>query len=984
MEPQELSPALLHPPVTVVATLGELLATLPRPDEMMLLFQFPLNLYWALEKFTKDLQTTLYRTDDTVWRRIVTSDDRDLLISLSKALAACKSTPRTAGDHEAMAAVMWQGSVSVLLDSWAELAKVATHLLDICRKVVAEAADKAAIATDWADVLQKMAASFRIGQGHGEQLGPTLVRQAGAEVLGRREARVRRNARAAASETPTVPMLRQRVEEALGLLERLVAACDGAAAFPRELQRLLRDIVDTMEGTNEASPSVPKDWVDKMAVAERLWVANARLAKDHLVGTIPDTIDFLFNGGSDRPSAREVSERCQRAIKDIPRLVQSPEHLQSVPKVSPVSVELQTLSPALLHPPVTVVATLGELLATVPTREEEMRLLKSPRCLYWDLEDFCKELRVTLYCIDDTWWRRNVTSDDDDPPTSPSQALAAYRSTPLSTWHRVTMAASEWHQLVSVLVDRWARLARAATKLHNACREVVTQAANAAATTNAWARKLRGLVAHYGIAEENRAPLGPALRRRVRDNVGYEGWVRRNARVGARQATMATMERQWVEEALGLLERLVAACDEAAAFPRELQRLLRDTEAALEGTNEASPDVPKDLVDKVAVAERLWEASTRLVKDHLLGTLQDIIDFYIDGDPASPPAFEVAERCRSAIDDIPRLLQPMECSHVVPKVSPVNTELQELSPAVLHPPVTVVAILGELLATVPTREEEMLLLMSPRCLYWNLEDFTKELRVTLYRLDGTWWRQDVTSLSRVLAACDSTTCTTWDHVTMAASKWQGSVSELVDSWARLARVATQLHKTWREVATKVADRVATATARARELQDKAARYGTLREKMLELGQALGGEEGAEVVGRHEARVKREARVAASEATMAIMERQRVEAALGLLERLVAACDEATALPQDLQCRVGDIEAALKGTNVAYPDVPKDKVTMAERLWEANVRLAKDHLVGAVDSIIEFYFSGGPDRPSACGVAERCQRAIEDIPNLLQG
>ncbi|XP_059727536.1 uncharacterized protein LOC132340512 [Haemorhous mexicanus] len=674
--------------------------------------------------------------------------------------------------------------------------------------------------------------------------------------------------------------------------------------------------------------------------------------------------------------------------------------------------EPRELSPALLQPQVTVVAILGELLATLRGLDMMLPAVRlSLRCLSWDLEEFTEELRDSLCCVSDTWRRHTVPSDDDESPTSYdndsvtslSRALAASKSAPWIPQNRVTMAARKWQGLVAVLVNRWAQLAMAATKLPNAWRDLATKADDRVATATARARELQDKAASDGTAQENMEELGQLLGREEGDEeVSEDESSSEDASspsLGeevvevAKASTGAMIVRQRVETALGLLERLVAACDEATAFPRELQRLLRDIEVALKGTTEASPKVPEDLVAKVAVAEQLWEANTRLVKDHLGETLKDIIRFYFTGAPASRSACGVAERCQRAIEDIPRLVQPPECPQSVPKVSPVSMEPQELSPAPLQTQVTVVAILGELLATLPGRDE-MLQLMSPRCLYWDLLDFTKELRATLHRSDDTWRHHDVTSngddtlasLSWALATYKSIPGTTRNRVTMAASEWQGSVAALVNSWARLARKATKLRYTWREVATKVNTKAATATARARELQDKAAHDGTAQKQRVELGLPLFWVERPKVVTGPEARVKRAARVAASEATRATMVRQRVEAALGLPERLVATCHKATAFPRELQRRVGDIEAALKGTNEASCDVPEAlvaKMAVAERLWEANTRLAKDHLVGTVDHIYNSYFTGGPDSPSACGVAERCQRATEDIPRLLR-
>ncbi|XP_074386189.1 uncharacterized protein LOC141725944 isoform X2 [Zonotrichia albicollis] len=458
------------------------------------------------------------------------------------------------------------------------------------------------------------------------------------------------------------------------------------------------------------------------------------------------------------------------------------------------------LSLVLLQPQVTVVAILGELLDTLPRWDKEMVLLGSAGTLYRDLEDFTRGLWVTLYCIEGTWWHCNVSYNDDDPVTFLSQALAAYKSTPGTTRNRVIMAASEWHRSAHALVNRWAKLAEKATKLHNTCWDLSTKAG----TTTTWASELQDVAAHDGTAQENMVEMGQALGREegVEVVARHGAQVRREARVAASEATRATMVRERVEAALGLLERLEAACDEATAFPRELQWRLRDIEAALKGTNEASPNVPKDLVAKVAEAEKLWEANTCLAKGHLLGTLQDMFSFYFTAGPTSPSACGVAEWCQRAIEDIPRLLQPPEHPQVVPKVFPVSMELQKLSVALLQPQITVVATLGELLDTLP-RRDEILLPLSALSLYWDLADFTRDLRVTLYCVDDTWWRRSVTSddrdpvttLSQALEAWESTPGITWNDVTMAASEWQGLVSVLVDRWTRLARAATKLHNT---------------------------------------------------------------------------------------------------------------------------------------------------------------------------------------------
>ncbi|XP_041267098.1 uncharacterized protein LOC121339421 [Onychostruthus taczanowskii] len=460
------------------------------------------------------------------------------------------------------------------------------------------------------------------------------------------------------------------------------------------------------------------------------------------------------------------------------------------------------LSPALLQPQVTVVATLGELLATLPRRDEMMRLFVSSKCPYWDLEEFTRVLRATIKCIDDTWWCQNVTYNDDDSVTSLSWALAAYKSTSWTNWECVKMATIIWQASLDVLMERWVELARKATKLRNAWWEVVSEAADMAITITSVASYLQEEVAHYGTAQENMVELGQALS----GEEGTEGvdtleaQMRRQAKEAASEAIRTTKMRQRVEAALGLLERLVAACEEATAFPWELQCMIGDIEATMEGTNEVSPDVPEDFVDKVAEAEWLWEANTRLAKEHLLGTVDDIIKFYFDGDPAGPSACGVTERCQRAIEDIPRLLQAQECPQSVPKVSPVSMEPQEVSPPQLQALVAVVATLGKVVATVTGPHRGKFLHESPDSLHEDLKNFTQNLCKILDHGDVTsLGHHSVPSLGRALATLGATPGTTWANVRAAAGAWRESVAKLVDSCDQLAGEATKLRDACRKV-----------------------------------------------------------------------------------------------------------------------------------------------------------------------------------------
>ncbi|KAM7022196.1 uncharacterized protein M8220_016892 [Acridotheres tristis] len=331
-------------------------------------------------------------------------------------------------------------------------------------------------------------------------------------------------------------------------------------------------------------------------------------------------------------------------------------------------------------------------------------------------------------------------------------------------------------------------------------------------------------------------------------------------------------------------------------------------------------------------------------------------------------------------------------------------ELRELSPSLLESLVAVVATLGDLAATVAGTDGDVLLAVSPKSLCKALEIFIDHLSATLgHEGDTSLGQYDVPSLGETLAALGDTPGPTWDHVTTAASTWQASVATLRDSWTQRAREATELRDACRDAATTEATATATATARAGDLQDKATHCTKTGDDLVatiwRLPVATDKEEGASTLEAYKAKVgdaAEEARVAikglesslvaVSEAKAAIKRRQRAEAALGPLEHLVATCDKATAMVQELWRQVRDIKATLVATKEAFPDVPKAlvaKVAEAERLWEASADLAMCHLQGTLGNILKLLPSG-PGGPGSCTVAEQCQKAIEDIPRLLQG
>ncbi|XP_063281031.1 uncharacterized protein LOC134565392 [Prinia subflava] len=111
-----------------------------------------------------------------------------------------------------------------------------------------------------------------------------------------------------------------------------------------------------------------------------------------------------------------------------------------------------------------------------------------------------------------------------------------------------------------------------------------------------------------------------------------------------------------------------------------------------------------------------------------------------------------------------------------------------------------------------------------------------------------------------------------------------------------------------------------------------------------------------------------------------------DTAMKLLRKMMAACGRASAFPRQLQRQLGDVEATLSRSREVTPAVLQDlvaAVTKVEKLWEASARLATQHLLVALWDI-HGLFSSDRDSRGSHVVAERCQRATEDIPRLLGG
>ncbi|XP_063037787.1 uncharacterized protein LOC134432803 [Melospiza melodia melodia] len=189
--------------------------------------------------------------------------------------------------------------------------------------------------------------------------------------------------------------------------------------------------------------------------------------------------------------------------------------------------------------------------------------------------------------------------------------------------------------------------------------------------------------------------------------------------------------------------------------------------------------------------------------------------------------------------------------------------------------VDVVAMLGVLAATVAGADGDVLLHVSPRSLHKALETFIDHLQDTLKRPGDA-------SLAEALAAFGATPGATWAHVTAAASAWRDAVATLKDSWARLAREATELRDACRDAATAEATTAATSSALAGDLQDKATYWGRAQDNLVAKAWqpllALAKEKMASAEAAHEAQVAAAAKE--TEATTKAMEQAVVARSQG--------------------------------------------------------------------------------------------------------
>ncbi|KAM4879931.1 uncharacterized protein FYW23_014580 isoform 1-T2 [Sylvia borin] len=318
---------------------------------------------------------------------------------------------------------------------------------------------------------------------------------------------------------------------------------------------------------------------------------------------------------------------------------------------------------------VAMVAILGELAATVTMPHKDVWPLLYPESLHRDLSRL-------------TWFLRNTL--DNDAVISVRQGLAILRATPRPTKADVTTAERVWRESVNTFEPNWDKVYVVAMKIFctlegedtaeatNKANNEATNKDPAEATATGLARDLWDKIPPgQGTAGDSLVATSPqpsvALPSAM---VAHDAPVaaategREEPMVATRQAEVATSRGQQVKEARELLGRFTDLCVGGTGFPWDLDYWLEDLEDSEEWTEEASPDDPEAALaqaKRLCGAEWMWEASARLIKDHLLVIIEEIQKVLCSpcggsGGPGGPFGRAVAEQCQKAMEDIPRLL----------------------------------------------------------------------------------------------------------------------------------------------------------------------------------------------------------------------------------------------------------------------------------------------------------------------------------------
>ncbi|XP_066063117.1 uncharacterized protein [Chamaea fasciata] len=417
------SDEVLGNPVDVVATLGVLAATTATPRRDV----SPESLQAALRKFSQELRDTLGHGD-------VTSLSEHGVTPLSQALVALGTTPGATWDDVRAAVKPWWERVKALSESWAWLASKALELVSTL-----EGEDTA---TDPAgDLWDKTANEGITGSSLvalAFQMAMTLPLAAAVQ-----HTRIFMDLEATEEATRQAGKATEReqwVKEARRLALRLVTTCTKARFLPWQLHFQLWNIKVALMGTKDASLDVPVALVAAVAEFEDLWKASSHLTRGYLLRTLQDIDDLLSSpsGGSGSPVGPGVPSDCPG---------ESPDCAQSLPGVSPAVLE----GGEVLKEQVDVVATPGNLAATVTTPHRRLQPLLCPESLQAALRKFSRELRDTVGCGHFTYLNQRGV-------TSLRRALVALRTTPGAPWDDVRAAVEPWWERVKALSESWAWL----------------------------------------------------------------------------------------------------------------------------------------------------------------------------------------------------------------------------------------------------------------------------------------------------------------------------------------------------------------------------------------------------------------------------------------------------------------------------------------------------------------------------------------------
>ncbi|KAM4879930.1 uncharacterized protein FYW23_014579 [Sylvia borin] len=334
------------------------------------------------------------------------------------------------------------------------------------------------------------------------------------------------------------------------------------------------------------------------------------------------------------------------------------------------------------------------------------------------------------------------------------------------------------------------------------------------------------------------------------------------------------------------------------------------------------------------------------------------------------------------------------CPWSVPRLCPEDMDPRKDLEAL----VAMVAILGELVATVTAPRNNVWPLLYPKSLHKDLLGLT-------WTLQNTLKHTAVTFLCQGLATLRATPRPTKANVTTAERVWRESVDTLRPNWGKVYWDAVKIFDTLEDEDTAEATNEdlaeATATSLAGDPWDKIPPgRGTAGDSLVATSPQPSVALPSAMV-THDAPVavategREEPMVATRQAEVATSRGQRVKEARELLERFINQCDGGTIFPWDLDYWLGGLEGSEEWTEEESPDDPEAALAQAKRLcgadwlWEATARLAKDHLVETLEEIqkvlwIPYGGSGGPGGPFGRAVAEQCQKAMEDIPRLLGG